>query len=55
MSYGYAKSPVGQKFVQIKRKASASMMKPNCLERRPIDPPPIIQLKIKDDRQDPCQ
>jgi hypothetical protein len=23
-------------------------------ERRPIDPPPIIQLKIKDDRQDPC-
>jgi hypothetical protein len=38
-----------------KRKVPPLQARPTLAERRAVDPPPIIQVKIKDERQDPYQ
>jgi hypothetical protein len=60
MSSLYAKNRIAQRLAPRAKKvpdsASDSM---KCeliaLGRLPVIPPPIVQLKIKDDRQDPMQ
>jgi hypothetical protein len=40
---------------KTKKKVPSLQARLTLAERRAVDPPPIIQVKIKDERQDPCQ
>src|SRR5271154_1544715 len=56
MNSSCVNNPFKQKHIyKTKKKVSPPQARLTLAERRAVDPPPIIQVKIKDERQDSCQ
>ena len=56
MNSSCVNNPFKQRYTyKTKKKVPWLQARLTLAERRAVDPPPIIQVKIKDERQDPCQ